>query len=196
MKDRNTLVRNAAIAVTDAVINPRMIFFDKISLKQYLSDRMPALLTSGLSEEEGCRKAEEEYSSIQLPRRATARSAGYDLRVPFDLTVHPGESVVIPTGLRVCMEDDMWLGIYIRSSLGFKYGVRLKNSVAVIDADYYGADNEGHLKVGIYHHGDRDLILKAGDAFAQGIFQRYILADNDDPVQERRTGGFGSTNHR
>ncbi len=152
------------------------------------------LLFEGKTTEEAEKKAAEEYARIELPRRGTPCSAGYDIRTPFAVRLPAGESLVIPTGLRVSMADDMWLGVYIRSSLGFKYNVRLKNSVAVIDADYYGADNEGHLKVGIYNGGDRELVLEAGDAFAQGILQKYYLTEDDDPVRKRRTGGFGSTN--
>ena len=154
------------------------------------------LLAEGLSEDEAKQKGKAEYDGIVMPRRATAMSAGYDLHTPYDLVLLPGKETVIPTGLRVQMEPDMWMGVYIRSSLGFKYCVRLNNSVSVIDADYYGAANEGHLKTGIYNHGTKELVLKAGDAFGQGIFQRYFLTVDDDPVTEKRTGGFGSTNRR
>lgn len=171
-----------------------MIKFETVSLAQYIADRLEALLTDGKDREEALRQVQQEYESIELPRRGTTYSAGYDLRTPADYTLEPGESLVIPTGLRIQMEDNMWLGVYIRSSLGFKYNVRLKNSVAVIDADYYGADNEGHLKIGIYNGGSRPLVLHAGDAFAQGILQKYYITDDDEPVQKRRSGGFGSTN--
>ena len=152
------------------------------------------LLFEGKTPEEAETEVRSEYDGIELPRRGTPYSAGYDIRTPFALTLPAGASMTVPTGLRVKMAEDMWLGIYIRSSLGFKYNVRLKNSVAVIDADYYGADNEGRLKVGIYNGGDRELVLAAGDAFAQGILQKYYLTEDDDPVRKRRTGGFGSTN--
>lgn len=171
-----------------------MIKFEKVSPSQYVADRLAMLASEGAQPEEAREKALEEYGKIQLPRRGTLDSAGYDLRTPADYTLDSGGSLVIPTGLRIQMERDMWLGIYIRSSLGFKYDVRLKNSVAVIDADYYGADNEGHLKIGIYNGGSRTLVLHQGDAFAQGILQRYFVTDDDEPVLKRRSGGFGSTN--
>ena len=160
-----------------------MIAIDRISPEQYRKDR------PGVAPE----RVDDEYSGIVLPRRGTLVSAGYDFHTPFSFTLRPGETLVVPTGLRALMEDDMWLGLYIRSSLGFKYGVRLVNSVAVIDADYALADNEGHLKIGIYNGGDKPVSLKAGDAFAQGIFQKYYRTDDDEPVNRRRTGGFGST---
>ncbi len=167
-----------------------MIAIEKISLAQYQKDRLDTAPGTQMT----LPQLEEEYAGIILPRRGTLVSAGYDFHTPFSLTLEPGETLVVPTGLRAIMEDDMWLGIYIRSSLGFKYGVRLVNSVAVIDADYAWADNEGHLKIGIYNGGNKAIALKAGDAFAQGIFQRYYRTDDDEPINRRRTGGFGSTN--
>ena len=166
-----------------------MIAIHKISLAQYQKDRlaMPGVQVTAS-------QIEEEYAGIVIPRRGTLVSAGYDFHTPFDFALEPGQVLVVPTGLRAVMEDDMWLGIYIRSSLGFKYGVRLVNSVAVIDADYAWADNEGHLKIGIYNGGDAAVKLKAGDAFAQGICHKYFRTYDDEPVNRRRTGGFGSTN--
>ncbi len=134
-----------------------------------------------------------EYEEVALPRRATRHSAGYDIRTPFSFALLPGESLIVPTGLRVFMEPDMWLGIYIRSSLGFKHGVRLLNSVAVIDADYSYAKNEGHLLIGLYNGGDHPVELAKQDAFAQGIFARYWITEDDEPAGNLRTGGFGST---
>jgi dUTP pyrophosphatase len=95
--------------------------------------------------------------------------------------------------MRVKMQDDEWLGIYIRSSIGFKYNVRLKNSVGVIDADYINAKNEGHIWIAIYNHGDKALEIETGEAFAQGIFQRYLLVEDDRPKEIHRNGGIGST---
>lgn len=172
-----------------------MTKFEKVSLARYQKDRAEILLREGMSLEEAYQVAEQEYEKIELPRRGTLYSAGYDIRTPAAYRVEPGQNLVIPTGLRIAMEEDMWLGIYIRSSLGFKYQVRLSNSVTVIDADYYGADNEGHLRISLYNGGDRPLALAAGDAFAQGILQKYYKTDDDEPVQKVRKGGIGSTNH-
>lgn len=171
-----------------------MTKFHKISLAQYTKDRVGDLMQTGLEEQEAVMQAEREYENIVLPRRSTTYSAGYDLRSPGEYVLLPGESLTISTGLRIQMDENMWLGVYIRSSLGFKYNVRLKNSVGVIDADYFNADNEGHLKVGIYNGGNKMLEIHAGDAIAQGILQKYYVTDDDEPVQQRRSGGFGSTN--
>lgn len=167
-----------------------MIAIEKISLAQYQKDRLDTAPGTQMT----LPQLEEEYAGIILPRRRDACISW--IRFSHTLFLNPGawRNSRGPHGLRAIMEDDMWLGIYIRSSLGFKYGVRLVNSVAVIDADYAWADNEGHLKIGIYNGGNQAIALKAGDAFAQGIFQRYYRTDDDEPINRRRTGGFGSTN--
>lgn len=61
------------------------------------------------------------------------------------MTVAPGESVKIPTGVRVEMEEGWVLSIFPRSSLGFKYRLQLNNTVGIIDSDYFYSDNEGHM---------------------------------------------------
>jgi len=133
------------------------------------------------------------YASLKKPIRGTNLSAGYDFFSPKKYIIGPGENLKIPTGMRVKMQEDEWLGIYIRSSIGFKYNVRLKNSVGVIDADYVNAQNEGHIWIALYNHGDAPLVIDAGEAFAQGIFQRYLLVEEDEPKEIHRNGGIGST---
>ena len=82
------------------------------------------------------------YSDIILPKRSTRNSAGYDFYSVISFTLNPGERKIIPTGVRVIMNSDEYLSIFIRSSLGFKYNIRMCNQVGIIDADYYGnSDN-------------------------------------------------------
>jgi len=134
------------------------------------------------------------WESVTMPRRATARSAGYDLLSPFDLHLSPGESVVVPTGLLVRMEDDEVFLINTRSGHGFRYGLRLLNTQGWIDADY--ADNPGnggHILLALRNEGEKPFFLPAGKAVAQGMFVRYLTTGNDHPAEESRTGGFGST---
>ena len=90
------------------------------------------------------------------------------------------------------MNTSWVLMLYPRSGLGFKYKVRLNNTVGVVDADYYFSDNEGHIFIKITNEGDKPVIVKTGDAFAQGIFMEYGITE-DDRVEESRNGGFGST---
>ena len=94
------------------------------------------------------------------------------------------------------MHYDEVLLIVVRSSMGFKYNVRLTNQVGVIDSDFYNnIDNEGHFFVSLQNEGDKDFVIKKGEAFAQGIFIKYLISD-DDTASEIRKGGLGSTNKR
>lgn len=132
------------------------------------------------------------YNSIKMPNRATKYSAGYDIYCPIDITLKSNETIKIPTGLRCKMDGDIVLLLYPRSSLGFKYRMMLENTVGVIDADYYNSDNEGHILIKFTNHGDKDLVIKKGTAFAQGIFMKYYLTV-DDEANDLRNGGIGST---
>ena len=127
-----------------------------------------------------------------LPRRATAGSAGYDFFAPAAFALAPGEMVKIPTGVRARIADGWVLMLFPRSGLGFKYRLMLSNTVGVVDADYFGAKNEGHIFVKLTNAGDRPLSVAAGEAFAQGVFVPFGLTEDDD-ADGVRTGGFGST---
>ena len=107
--------------------------FEKVSeeiFAQAWSDRFGS--------KEGAAKALER---IPLPRRATSGSAGYDFALPCDLTLRPGETAKIPTGIRARIAEGWVLMIYPRSGLGFKYRLQLNNTVGVIDSDYYHSSN-------------------------------------------------------
>jgi dUTP pyrophosphatase len=101
--------------------------------------------------------------------------------------------VVLHTGVKVCMNNDEILKIYPRSSFGFKKQLMLANTVGIIDADYYNnPDNEGHIMIAYYNYGDEPQFIKEGDKIAQGIFEKYLVTDNDSADAER-VGGLGST---
>ena len=141
-------------------------------------------------------KAKNMYDDIILPKRATKHSAGYDFFAPFDFELRGGESIKIPTGIKCNMNEDLFLAIVPRSSLGFKYKMRLVNTLGVVDCDYFdNENNEGHIFIKISNENNEDKTLKVnkGEAFAQGIFLKYFLTE-DDNVTETRTGGIGSTN--
>ncbi|MBR1820194.1 MAG: deoxyuridine 5'-triphosphate nucleotidohydrolase [Clostridia bacterium] len=127
-----------------------------------------------------------------LPRRATAGSAGYDFFAPNAFSLAPGETAKIPTGVRVRIADGWVLMLFPRSGLGFKYRLQLNNTVGVVDADYFGAKNEGHIFIKLTNAGDRLLSVAAGEAFAQGVFLPFGLTI-DDAATGARVGGFGST---
>ncbi len=136
----------------------------------------------------------EMYENLKKPARATKGSAGYDFYLPMDIKLNPGETIKIPTGIRVSMLDNYVLKIYPRSGLGFKYRLQLNNTVGIIDSDYYYSDNEGHIFAKITNDSNEGkvLSLKKGDAFMQGIFVEYGITFDDD-VKDIRNGGFGST---
>lgn len=144
--------------------------------------------------DEGLQAAKDSYDKILLPRRATPGSAGYDFYLPMNVCLANGERgyhYVIPTGVRVMIDDGYFLMCVPRSGLGFKYGVRLRNSTGIIDQDYFYADNEGHIMASVTT--EEPISLHAGDRFMQGIFVPYGITADDDPVKNGRTGGFGST---
>lgn len=160
----------------------RVARFERVSLERFLLD------SNGVA-------GATEYDTVKLPMRATKGSAGYDFYSPIDFTLAPGETIKVATGIRVYMEEGWVLKIYPRSGLGFKYRLGLNNTVGIIDQDYYFSDNEGHIQIKMTNASNegKTLSVKAGDAFAQGIFIEYGITYDDD-VTDQRNGGFGSTN--
>ncbi|GAW91732.1 dUTP diphosphatase [Calderihabitans maritimus] len=131
--------------------------------------------------------------NIRLPRRKTRLSAGYDLEAAEDIVLEPKKVTFIPTGLKVYMEQDEVLQIFIRSGLSSRNAVSLINGTGIIDADYVdNPQNEGHILIPVFNHGDEPIHIRKGQAVAQGIFIKYLLTD-DDQTGEQRQGGFGST---
>jgi dUTP pyrophosphatase len=151
--------------------------FEKISKSEFLKDVPDA-----------------NYDDIILPKRSTLNSAGYDFYSVISFTLSPGERRVIPTGIKVSMNSNEFLSIYIRSSLGFKWNIRMCNQVGIIDADYYNnSENEGHIFVCLMNEGNKVLEIKKGDRIVQGIFMPFLITD-DDKTTDIRMGGIGSTN--
>ena len=141
--------------------------------------------------------ADTKYDDIIIPKRSTKFSAGYDFYMPYDLTIKKDEVVFIPTGIKVMLNSDEFLGIYIRSSLGFKYNLRMCNQVGIIDSDYYNnTSNEGHIFVKLKNEGNNDIILKKHDRYVQGIIQKYYIVDNEKEIEDIRVGGIGSSGRR
>lgn len=133
------------------------------------------------------------YKYVNLPKRKTKQSAGYDIESAIDAVIIPGETKLIPTGLKAYMKPYEWLGIYVRSSLAIKYRLILTNGVGVIDSDYYNnPDNEGHIMIAFTNISGKTYNVKKGDRIAQGIFHQYYKVDNDSADGDR-TGGMGST---
>ena len=155
--------------------------FMKVSKEQFLADtQLP--------------DAEALYQDIIVPTRATAGSAGYDFKAPFDFVLKPGETIKIPTGIRARIDDGWVLMVFPRSGLGFKYRLQLNNTVGVIDSDYFGSDNEGHIMIKMTNctNEGKTIEVAKGQGFAQGIFMPYGITV-DDCTTDIRNGGFGST---
>ena len=138
-----------------------------------------------------------QVESLPLPKRATRGSAGYDFYAPQAFTLAPGETIKIPTGIRAKIADGWVLMLFPRSGLGFKFRLQLDNTVGVIDSDYYGSDNEGHIFVKVTNDGKtgKTLTVNKGEGFCQGIFLPFGITE-DDSAEEVRNGGFGSTTGR
>ena len=111
------------------------------------------------------------------------------------MVIEPGQQVMVPTGIKAYMQPDEVLTIHIRSSMAVKHQLMLVNSVGVVDADYYdNADNEGHIYIALWNRGPEAFAIRKGDRIAQGIFSKYLTADEDQAGQGAlRQGGFGST---
>lgn len=166
----------------------RIAQFLKVSKDQFVSamtDSFPEFTANDI---------EDMYEQLPLPKRATKGSAGYDFFAPFAFSLPPGETIKIPTGIRVKMDEDWVLKLYPRSGLGFKYRLQLNNTVGIIDSDYFNSDNEGHIFIKLTNDSNegKTVEVSCGSGFAQGIFLQYGVTVDDDADGERN-GGFGST---
>ena len=139
------------------------------------------------------------YDGIKLPKHGTKQSMGADFFAPYHITILPKSYHIVPTGIRwvVDVDGEVPVGLIIapRSGLGFKYGLRLANTVGVIDADFQFADNEGHIMIKLYNPSDKQIDINIGDGLAQGIIVPYYICDGADS-DEQRVGGFGSTTNK
>ncbi len=169
----------------------RIAKFHKVSEARFLEDWKDNFPEA--SDEE----IKEIYKNIALPQRATAGSAGYDFYSPADFSIAPGESIKIPTGIRVEMDQEWVMKCYPRSGLGFKYRLQLNNTVGIIDSDYFYSDNEGHMFAKLTNDGreGKTVELAKGTGFMQGIFVEYGITVDDDATGVRN-GGFGSTTNK
>lgn len=115
----------------------RIAKFHKVSFEQFSKDWID---TFGDSD-----NIKEIYDNIKLPKRATTGSAGYDFFAPIKIELAPNQTVKIPTGIRVEIDENWVLKCYPRSGLGFKFRLQLNNTVGIIDSDYFHSSNEGHI---------------------------------------------------
>ena len=162
----------------------------------------------------------EDYNNIKLPAQATSGSCGHDFKYPFKIMPKPSYSdktgrckIIIPTGIRVFLQQTLAMFIFPRSSYGFKYDIELANSVGIIDSDYYHAENYGHIMIALSITTASEADIKAAmivaenmwnrssilpvniakdEAFAQGVIMPFVIASGAGTFN-KRIGGIGST---
>lgn len=132
-------------------------------------------------------------NSIPLPQYATAGSAGLDLRACLDapMTLHPGDTQLIRTGMAIYIEDPSLAAVILpRSGLGHKHGIVLGNLVGLIDSDY-----QGELMVSCWNRSQQSFTIDVGERLAQLVLVPVVQAAfevvDEFVATERGTGGFG-----
>jgi dUTP pyrophosphatase len=135
-------------------------------------------------------------AGLPLPSYATAGAAGMDLlaAIPAPLTLHPGERMLVPTGLAIALPPGHELQIRPRSGLALKHGIVLPNSPATIDEDY-----RGELQVIVMNAGNAPFVIEPGMRIAQCVLAPVTRAEwqavDSLDTTARGAGGFGSTGH-
>ncbi|MBO5475825.1 MAG: dUTP diphosphatase [Bacilli bacterium] len=138
-----------------------------------------------------------EDKNINLPVRKTLKSAGYDVEAAEDVVIPPFEKgckpTLVHTGLKAYCQDDEWYMLANRSSHPGKKKLVLANGIGIIDADYYcNPDNDGEFMYAYYNIGTEPYEMKKGEVCGQVVFQKFLIADDDNATGER-LAGFGST---
>lgn len=130
--------------------------------------------------------------TARLPLRATAHSVGYDFFSPVDIEIPPMSAAMIWTDVKAWFDPDEALLINVRSSMG-KQPVMLANTQGWIESDYYSnPDNDGNIGIRLFNLGQTPYKIERGQRFAQGMFIKYLIAENCNSDSER-VGGIGST---
>ena len=130
---------------------------------------------------------------IPLPAYTKGGDAGADLCTRIDITIKPGERVLVPTGISIALPNGYVALVHPRSGLAIKFGISIVNTPGTVDAGY-----RGELQVILINHDLTESIsFKKGDRIAQLVIQQVERAEfievEDLPGSERSTGGFGST---
>lgn len=144
-----------------------------------------------------------EDEGIELPKRSTKGSVGYDFKAAKAVTIPPARvtedgmvtfaPVRVETGVKAYFQADEVLKLYSRSSNPSKRGLILANSVGIGDSDYYGnAGNDGHYMFEFINISGEPVHIEVGDKIGQGMFEKVLHTD-DDEADGERLGGHGST---
>lgn len=138
----------------------------------------------------------DEYDNISMPERKTKGSAGYDIASPVNITIPGGCKRIIPSGLKVQIDDGWSMDLMIRSHMGIDKDLELATGVSLIDSDYYDNEkNEGHIMIPLRNKSTCPVFIAAGERIVQGVFRPYGITENDD-ASGKRTGGIGSTDEK
>lgn len=146
------------------------------------------------------------HSGVYLPIRADKGSVGYDFYSLEDVTI-PANRIEDINGLKVVfsehtfwtdvkveMPEEECLLIEVRSSIGIKKHLKLKNGTGVIDSSYYGnASNDGNIGINLVNYSHEDVVIKKGERIAQGIFVPVNFVNEEEFIHESRKGGSGSS---
>lgn len=133
-------------------------------------------------------------NTAKLPERGSKFSAGYDLSADIkeNILIRPRETVKIPTGLAFEVPEGYFGGLYARSGLATKQGLRPANAVGICDSDY-----RGEYIIALHNDSDTTRIVEPGQRIAQVVFQPYLMCELEDvdtlTETKRNDGGFGST---
>ena len=133
-------------------------------------------------------------STAKLPSRGSAEAAGYDLfaDIAGDVTIEPHETYMVHTGISMAIPSGFFGGVYARSGLSAREGLRPANCTGVIDADY-----RGEIMVALHNDSESERVITPGQKVAQLIIQAYTEADFTEADElsdtSRGAGGFGST---
>lgn len=129
---------------------------------------------------------------IKLPNKGSSKAMAYDFYSNDNYAVEPNHIAKIWTDVKAYMQDDEALILNVRSSMGGKF--MLANTQGWIDSDYYSnVSNDGNIGIFLKNISEDPIIIEKGDRIAQGMFIKYLTADNGNTDTER-VGGFGSTN--
>jgi len=193
---------------------PYVATFKKVSFTQFKKDILNLFedyfTTAYTNEAELDKQLLLIYNDIKIPTRSTTGAAGYDFYLPFTVPLKKSDNYVkIPTGIKCEIEDGYVLILAPRSSAGIKSGVQLRNTIGVIDSDYYNnKSNEGHILLACTSDSYPLAESKSFNSeyffsttfekdvrIVQGMFLPYFVATNDkynDDLKVRE-GGTGST---
>lgn len=134
-----------------------------------------------------------DYPTI-LPVRGDAGSAGYDFYSKETVTIDPGKQHLFWTDVKSYMQEDEFLSIHVRSSIGVKKGLVLANTTGIADSSYYSnPSNDGNLGICLKNTTNQPVQILEDERIAQGVFSKYLVADEDVTLHAERSGGFGSS---